>query len=93
MSQSTPMTASNNPVYERGMRDFHSTVKWYYAQDLFFSGDNWEVQPVQMGDLSHRVHLWPIGEMAETVELTPDNAERLGCALIASAAFARQKSS
>jgi hypothetical protein len=66
-------------------------IQKYHADEMFHSGKTWEVQPVTMEDGEKRVHLWPMAdETPDETELLPDDAERLGKALIASAEFARR---
>lgn len=65
-------------------------IRKYHADNMFHSGKTWEVQPVTMDGGENRVHLWPMADqMSESTELMPDDAERLGLALIRSAEFAR----
>ena len=65
-------------------------IQTYHADKMFHCGKTWEVQPVTMDDGEKRVHLWPMADrFPDGCELTPDDAETLGVALLESVGFIR----
>jgi hypothetical protein len=66
-------------------------VEEYLADKRFYSGPTWEVQPVRTAGGDVVVHLWPMAdESPEVCLLLPDDAIRLGNALISCAVYASE---